>query len=484
MSSHSSPGGEQRHADANSDNFNGDDSIDLRALFLMLTKGLFQIAGLALIGLAIAAVISLVLSREQPVSTNTRITFSFPGFERGQYPDRSKFQPDDLRAPAIIAEALIRQGLDTSSAFQSKIRGALSIEGIVPANIVKERDRLRAAGQATSAYIPDEYVVSLTLKPSSSFSAAQREKLINEIVTVYRENFYRTYGQSPLAFGTAFETLKTADLAEYELVFASDIDNIRAYLTQQSEVAKSFRSPTSNFSFKDLLEQTELFSQIQLNELLAIVHQNGLSRNRSSAIIKMNYHLRLLEEREQRALEEEKLVRELLEQAQTRTQNYVLGVKGQNAQPRSDSAILDQGLIDSILANDSYNFLVRKALDTGLRVKQIQADKKRIITQRDNMKSFLTETPVDQSAIIAQATASLRNLEAAYNSLISNIRKTHADYSTQEYGNAIRLSAEISTPGVLKPMAISGVVGAALGFALGVGLSLLGIYIGRSKKTA
>ncbi len=481
MSNHSSPGGEHGHHGAQTD-FNSDDTIDLRDLFFRLTRGLFQIFGFALLGLAIAALISLALNRVQPASTSTRVTFSFPGFERGQYPDKSKFQPDDLRAPAIIAEALSRQGLDTSSAFQSKIRGALNIEGIVPANIIKERDRLRAAGQQPPAYIPDEYVLSLSMSPSASFSNAQRERLLSEIVSVYRENFYRTYGQSPLAFGTAFETLKTADLAEYELVFNSDIENVRAYLRQQSELAKSFRSPTTNFSFKDLAEQTELFTQIQLNEVLALVHQNGLSRNRASAILKMNYHLRLLEQREARALEEEKLVRDLLAQAQNRAQNYVLGVKSQASQPRTESPVLDQGLIDSILANDSYSFLVRQALDAGMKVKEIQSEKSRLIAQRDNMQSFLEADAKDQTAIIAQATAALKNLESAYLTLITNIRKTHADYSEQEYGNAIRVSDEVRTSGLLKPMAISSIVGAFIGFALGAGLSLLGIYIGGRKR--
>ena len=483
MANQPSPGGEHGHYGAQSD-FNNEDSIDLRDLFFRLTRGLFQIFGFALLGLAIAMGISLALSRVQPSSTTTRVTFTFPGFERGEYPDKSKFQPDDLRAPAILAEALHRQNLDTSSGFQSKIRGALSIEGIVPPNIIKERDRLRAAGQTPPAYIPDEYVFSLSMKPDASFSNAQRERLLSEIVSVYRENFYRTYGQSPLAFGSAFETLKTADLAEYELVFNSDIENIRAYLRQQSDRARSFRSPTTNFSFKDLAEQTELFTQIQLNEVLAVVHQNGLSRNRASAILKMNYHLRLLEEREQHALEEEKLVRELLGQAQNRTQNYVLGVKNQAAQSRPDSPLLDQGLIDSILANDSYSFLVRQALEAGMKVKGIQAEKNRLIAQRDNMQSFLAADTKDQSEIIAQATAALKNLETAYATLIENIRKTHADYSRQEYGNAIRVSDEVRTVSILKPMAIAGIVGGFIGFALGAGLSLLGVYIGRSSKPA
>lgn len=479
MASHTSPGGETERYGHNSELQN--DSIDLRELFGRLLKGTAQILGLALLGLAIAATISIALKRVQPATTATRVSFSFPGFERGQYPDRSRFQPDDLRAPAVISEALNRLGFDNSSSFQSKIRGALTIEGIVPPSIVKERDRLRAAGQTPPAYIPDEYVLSLTLSPSSSFSNAQREKLLSEIVAVYHESFYRTYGQPPLAFGTAFATLQNADFSEYEIVLNSEISNIRTYLTDQIERAKSFRSPTTNYSFKDLAEQTELFAQIQLNEVLGVIRENGLSRNRATAMLKINYYLRQLEERELKALEEEKLVRDLLNQAQQRASNYVLGVRNQMQASRPDSPILDQGLIDSLLANDSYNFLVRRALDTGLEVKRIQAEKHRLISQRDNLKSFLDAPPRDQSEIMAQSTEALNRLEKAYQKLVDNIRKNHADFSSQEYATAVRITDEVRTPGILKPLVIAGLVGAFIGFALGAGLSLLGVYIGRKS---
>ena len=458
-----------------------DDSIDLRELFGRVRRGLLQIIGLALLGSVLAAIGSFTIGRVQPVATSTRVVFSFPGFERGEYPDKSKFQPDDLRAPAVIAEALRRQSLDTSSDFQSKIRGALSIEGVVPQNIVKERDRLRAAGQTPPPYIPDEYVIGLSLDRSFALTVPQREKLLQEIVSVYRENFHRTYGQAPLAFGTAFETLRGADFAEYELIFNTEIGNIKAYLDEQIEEAKSFRSQTTNFSFQDLRDQTELFAQIQMNEALGLIHENGLSRNRTTAMMKMNYYLRQLEDREQQAVEEERVVRDLLTQTGSRSENVVLGVKTQAAQNQPNSAVLDQGLIDSLLENDAYNFLVRKALDAGLKVKEIQAEKNRLLDLRDNMKTFVSSTATDQSVVTAQVQESLKNLEVNYNKLIENIRRTHSDFARQEFGDAIRLSDQIRTPGVLKPLAVAAMVGGALGFALGAGLSLLGIYIGRRQ---
>jgi hypothetical protein len=456
-----------------------DDAIDLRALFAKIARGLPQIVGLALVGLVLAVVGAWALGRVQPVVTSTRVVFSFPGFERGEYPDKSKFQADDLRAPAVVAEALSRQGLDTSSEFQSKIRGALGVEGVIPPNIVKDRDRLRAAGQNPPVYVPDEYAVTLSQRRLFALTDHQREALLNEIIAVYRENFRRTYAQTPLAFGSAFETLRKADYPEFEIILRADLENIRSYLARQEETAKSYRSPSTNFSFKDLSEQADRFAQIQLNEALGLIHENGLSRNRRVAVMKLDFYLRQLGDRENHALDDEKVVRDLLTETQQRAQNVVLGVKSQATQNRSDAPVLDQGLIDSLLANDATNFLLRRALDAGLKTKEIQAEKNRLLALRANLKSFVEYPREEQTSLTAQVDASLKNLEENYQKLIENIRRTFVDFANQRYGDAIRQAGQAQTDGLLRPLTIAGGVGGFLGFALGAGLSLLGFYVGR-----
>src|SRR5580692_11107367 len=91
-----------------------DEVLDFGDLFHRLARGIPQILGLALLGLAAAAVISLMLSPGLPASTSARVAFSFDGIGRGQYPDKSKFQSDDLMAPDLVAEALNRQKLNSS----------------------------------------------------------------------------------------------------------------------------------------------------------------------------------------------------------------------------------------------------------------------------------------------------------------------------------------------------------------------------------
>src|SRR5208283_3815339 len=233
-------------------------------------------------------------------------------------------------------------------------------------------------------------------------SNRQREQLVNDVISAYRDKFQRTYANVPLGIGNAFETLKGADFFEYELVLNEEVQNLVTYLDQQIEIAKSFRSPTTNLSFGDLHRETELFAQIRLNETLGLIRENGLSKDRKTAMVKMNYYLRTLQDQESKAVEEEKVIQDLLSRIDQHSQNYVLGVKSQAVQPRPETPILDQGLIDSLLANDAYNFLIRQALDAGLAVKRIQAEKAQLLERRKSMADFIEKDGKNQSILIAQ----------------------------------------------------------------------------------
>ncbi len=459
-----------------------DDTIDLRELWFRLVRGLPFSLGLGLLGLVIATVLFFVASPFSALSTQSRVVFGFSGYERGLYPDDSKFQADDLRAPEVVGEALRRLGLDASQDAQSRVRAALTIEGIIPESVVKERDRLRAAGQTPAPYLPDEYRVSLTLPRKFDLSPDQREQLLNEIVSAYLERFQRTYVEVPLSLGTAFESLADTDYFDYELVLSRESRNIGQYLDQMVEQDRSFRSPRTNMTFGDLVKQNELFTQIRLNETLGLIRQFGLSNNRQTAMLKMDYYLKSLRDSARKAAEDEQLVRDLLQQAQERAQSHVLGIKSQATQQRGDAPIVDQGLIDSLLANDAYNFLVREALEAGLKTREIQSEIAIMEERRRSMQEFIASDMETQTEVYDQLGSSLAKLREAYDRLIANIRTTHEDYQRQAFGDAIRVSMQATTEGFYGALAKAALVGGFLGGALGIGLSLLGV-MGPRRQT-
>ena len=473
-----------------------DDSIDFGELFGRLKRGLPMILGLAALGLAFTAGGYYVGGQFQSVSTNTRVVFSFTGFEKGEYPDKSKFSPDDLRAPDNIAEALKRKGLATTEETQTQVRAALTVEAIIPDSIIKERDKLRAAGQTPRLYVPDEYTLTLTLPRKFPMSPREREVLLSEIVTVFQENFTRTYVAMPLNFGKAFESLLDADYSDYELVLHQEAKNINLLLagltgqtpetgddkSQLGTMSRSFRSPRTQLTFSDLLKQTQLFMQIRLNETLGLIRQHGISQDRSLALLKMDFHIKSLIDDENKAIEEEKVVQALLKQTQERAQNYVLGVKSQNGPQRADATVVDQGLLDSLLANDAYNFLIRKSLASSLATRSIQAEKIIMLDQKARLATFTTDNLQERIATIAQFNKSLDALKKVYTRLINDIQLTYTDYQKQQFGDAVRISMQTKTQSFYRSLAMAGIAGLGIGGALGLGLALLGLGGGLSAK--
>ncbi len=455
-----------------------DDAIDLTELWARICRGLAVTLGLTFVGLALGLGVALLSAHKRPVESTLRVTFGFPGFEKGTYPNGAKFQPDDIRAPDVINEAVKRLDLRVENTdLASRLRGAITISGLVSPTIIKERDKLRAAGQNLPPYIPDEYEITITLPRDFPLQARQRELLLAEIVKVYADKFRRTYVELPPDFGNAFASLQNADFVEYELILTKETQSLGHFLEQQIEKAKQFRSPTNQLSFQDLRKLTELFTQIRLNDVLGLIYINGLSKDRDYALVKMDYYMRTLEDQEQRLTQEAAVVTDLLSKTQERAQNYVLATKAQpapGAQP-----LLDQGFIDTLLSNDAYNFLVREALKAGLAVKRVQSDIAQLQDRRKRMESFAREEALDQAAVIANTQQALAELELSYQELLSKVRTTLDDYARQEYADAIRISMQARTKSLLMSLATGGIVGCAMGFSLGLGLSLLRSRPGR-----
>ena len=142
-------------------------------------------------------------------------------------------------------------------------------------------------------------------------------------------------------------------------------------------------------------------------------------------------------------------------------------------QSRPETPLLDQGLIDSLLANDSYNFLVHKALDAGLAVKRVQSEIAQLQDRRKRMESFTKGESKNQAAAIASTQEALAGLESTYHDLLGKVRTTLEDYSRQEYADAVRISMQAKTNSFSMSLLFGAIIGGGTGFALGLGLSLL-----------
>lgn len=451
--------------------FPPEETIDVGELLARAKRGFIPTLGAAFLGLGLGVLLSLLWAYQQPAVTTLRATFSFPGFERGNYPDGTKFQPDDVRAPDVINVAIDRLGLQNTPALATTIRGAIVINGFVSPALVKERDRLRALGQVVPPLIPDEYEISIALPRDSQPSIRQRELLLTEITNAYREKFIRSYVELTDDIGNAVGALSKSDFSDYELILTKEAQTLISFLQQQALSAPRFRSPSNHRSFQDLVKEAELFAQINMTDVLSQIYMNGLSRDRNNTLLKMDYYLRVLEDKERQLTEEEEVVLNLLKQTQERGQNYVLAAKTQA--PTTPQPLLDPTFIDTLLTNDAYNFLVRKALDAGLAVKRVRAEKAQLTERRQRMESFAKSAADDRAAVRTDLTASMEKLERDYRDLISRVRTCLADYSRQTYADAVRVSLQATTRSIYRGIIFDGLIGAVSCACLALGMSLI-----------
>ena len=144
-------------------------------------------------------------------------------------------------------------------------------------------------------------------------------------------------------------------------------------------------------------------------------------------------------------------------------------------QQRSDSPVIDQGLIDSLLANDANNFLVRKALDASLKTRDLQSQISVMQERRNNMENFIKSNWSEKTEVLDQFQKSLIALKNVYDRMINDIKLTYEDYQNQQFGDAIRISMQAHTSSFYRGLAIAGIAGLGVGMAAGLGLSLLGL---------
>lgn len=461
-----------------------DEGIDFLEIRRKLKTGLSRSLGFGFVCMAITVVAGFFATNWFPQVSEMRVAFAFPGFEKGQYPDGSNFSPDDLRAADVVSAALSRRPL--GNVDQTMVRSSIEVAGIVPPSIIKERDRLKSSGQTPSIYIPDEYNITFGLRGSNSLSTANREALLLEVISVYTERFRRTYSELPSQFGKAFESLNGADYFEYELILRQDVQRLRTFLASLSggeegtsdrklprTAAATFRSRTTNVSFGDLLNQVDYFAQIKLSEVLGLIQSAGLSKERDLALLKMDYRLRVLSEEEQRLTQEESIVRDLMAKADLRSQSYVLGIKSQLNSNKNEAPLLDQGLIDSLVQNDSYNFLVRRALDVGIRAKDMSSRKAELEERRKRLAEFLDKDVSKRDSIRGRVDQALESLKLEYFQLLQTVNLTYEDFSRQQLAGALRIVQPPTSGSLVKRLAQYAAFGALVGFAMGLGISLL-----------
>jgi len=218
-----------------------------------------------------------------------------------------------------------------------------------------------------------------------------------------------------------------------------------------------------------------------LFSILSRIRKLGYTSDPETVLGQIQYHISVYKERLLDATNEENVVNILLAKAQEREQSYVLGIRSQATQQKQETTTVDKGLIDSLLANDSYNLLIRRSLDIGIHQRQMQSQVD-ILNQRYTWVADAAKAPgSDHEREINAVKEDLRGIESLYLKFVSDIRNEETDYAQQKFADAVKITNYPVSESLYRRIVLICAIGAALGGMLGAGLSILDVPVGKGR---
>ncbi len=269
-----------------------------------------------IVGLVSFAGIHLFNNSVKSDTVTSLISFNYSGISAGLAPDGNTLNINKIKSPSIIEKALTNLGEPLE--YVESIRRNITIEGMVPNSTVDKMSlyyevytkggssSLEAVNELLSiGYYPTYYTVSFD-NNEAELELEQSKKIVNEILNVYQEYFFKTYGYNE-ALGNSIVAI---DYKEYDYPAAVDIfhgvlSDLDVYVRRlQNNSGNSFRSNETGYSFSDIRRSISILNETDLDALSAYITVNNVTNDKETLLTYYNYKIEELE-REKEVLQTE-----------------------------------------------------------------------------------------------------------------------------------------------------------------------------------
>lgn len=410
-----------------------DDNFELQLLFSRLVRGLPSILALAVLGVAVGLGSALVMRTGRAPTTTLFLSIGFDTqAAQARYPDESLFQPDDIRAAPLVQEALQRVGEPNSPEAVALFQNALGVSGVISSVAVREREKLRAAGQVLPPYFPTEFELSYTARSGATLTDEQARRLLTEIANLYRDRYRQMSRRLPEEFGAAFTALESVEYQDFGTYLGPHLEALKSYLAR--------RGIKPDATYQPLFRAIDTFLSVRLPLFLETVDTARLARNPAVTEDRARAELLLLSRREQDLEMEDEVVAGLLDRVHPSTR------------ANADSTAEDT--------------LVQRAIANRLALKRLRAQKALLLKYLDATPASVNRTDLAASAVT--------ELRSAYDALIARAREA-VTASEGKNPAAVTITQPASTPPARNP-AYAASIGFLSGLLLGIGLSLLDLH--------
>ena len=312
-----------------------------------------------LIGTVLAAI--LFFSESNQTYVAAAIQFSFDGAAEGKAPNGYDFDVSGITSDEVLEIALNASGLEEVYTAE-QLRTSMNVTGVYPERIAEEMtkyvsllDTNAKMQAALSDYHATRYSVTLYNNFDPSIGSVQLTELLQNILTVYRNYFEKTYSAS-LEMSDSITDLKEYDYAQQLEAIRMGVDQDNRFALEMQELAPDFL--LNSKSFGDIAVRYQNLGK-DIDRLEATITLNAVSKDQTR--LQKRYEMEIRAQNFQlESLTEE--LKQIEEQVNTFEKDGIIYVSANGALNRVGST-----------SSDTYDRLVAKRKNVSDRIAEINA---------------------------------------------------------------------------------------------------------------
>ncbi len=299
-----------------------EDSVTIPFSDILGSMRRFAVCWLAVAVLAalVVAAGTSIFSHQLSSSPVALIGFDYPGASDGLAPDRTKFDVNSIKNPAVIEAALTE--LDYPMSYVDSVRNAIDIEGVIPDEAADEISVYKSAfesnGNISAAqamlnvdYNFTKYKVTFNFS-ETPFGDDEAALVINTVLECYNDYFYEQYGSSEAVGNAAL----AVDYSDYDYIIAVDKYADTLYTLQES-VDKlkdtEFRSAETGYTFADLSSAVDVVRAYDADALTAYILDESVVADKAGLLSYYEYQISELELYKKSAVSNLEVIKESIE---------------------------------------------------------------------------------------------------------------------------------------------------------------------------
>lgn len=261
----------------------------LKELLHTFWKGRWIIIITMLIVLAFTIVGTIVYNNSRS-KVSTIITLQWNGSDKGEYPNGTAFNYNNIIDSNIITSALEASDITGINDYQA--RKEISIIPIIPKGKLAAIQRAIEEGRNDSYYAVD-YKLEIN-SGALGLTVDQTRNLINNIVEEFQFFFKEKYNQQTIISNLTNTNIKTCEYVDAYLILNTQVKLIETTINEQLKTDPNFVSTSLGIGFNDILVRTTLIKEIQLKQISSRINAYNLSRDKEYLIIKYSHDLEMM----------------------------------------------------------------------------------------------------------------------------------------------------------------------------------------------